>query len=92
MRTNVFYFYRELLMRYARWDIPDKGPEIPPELLRAGCTPLLAALLALKGLDTPEAALSFLDGGEEALGDPMLLPDMPAATARRHRGRWAAAP
>ena len=69
-------------MRYARWDIPDKGPEIPPELLRAGCTPLLAALLALKGLDTPEAALSFLDGGEEALGDPMLLPDMPAATAR----------
>ena len=82
MRTNVFYFYRELLMRYARWDIPDKGPEIPPELLRAGCTPLLAALLALKGLDTPEAALSFLDGGEEALGDPMLLPDMPAATAR----------
>ena len=47
LRTNVFYFYRELLMRYARWDIPDKGPEIPPELLRAGCTPLLAALLAL---------------------------------------------
>ena len=68
-------------MRYARWDIPDKGPEIPPELLRAGCTPLLAALLALKGLDTLEAALSFLDGGEEALGDPHAA----ARHARRHR-------
>ena len=51
-------------MKYVRWDIPDKGPEIPPELLRAGCTPLLAALLAGRGMSAPGEAARFLNAGE----------------------------
>lgn len=64
-------------MNYVRWDIPDKGPLIPAALVEAGCTPLLAALLALRGIGSPEDARRFLSGGAEELCDPMLLPDMP---------------
>lgn len=79
----IFLFdTRSCLMKYVRWDIPDKGPEIPPELLRAGCTPLLAALLAGRGMSAPGEAARFLNAGEEELCDPMLLPDMPQAAAR----------
>ena len=69
-------------MNYVRWDIPDKGPLIPAALVEAGCTPLLAALLALRGIGSPEDARRFLSGGAEELCDPMLLPDMPAAAGR----------
>ncbi len=69
-------------MNYVRWDIPDKGPEIPQSLVRAGCTPLLAALLALRGIDSADKAERFLNGGAEELCDPMLLPDMGRAAGR----------
>ena len=69
-------------MNYSDWNIPPEQPEIPRRLTEAGYTPLLAALLARRGLDTPEAAESFLRGGPELLGDPLLLEDMDRAAAR----------
>ena len=68
-------------MNYSDWNIPPEQPEIPRRLTEAGYTPLLAALLARRGLDTPEAAESFLRGGPELLGDPLLLEDMDRAAA-----------
>lgn len=69
-------------MNYVDWQIPNTRPRIPAELIKAGYTPLLAAMLALRGIEDPIEAASFLDGGAEALCDPMLLPDMPKAAAR----------
>ena len=57
-------------------------PEAPEPLVRAGYTPLLAAILCRRGLDTPEAAQAFLEGGPEPLVDPFLLEDMDRAAAR----------
>lgn len=72
-------------MKYRNWKIPYDAPEIPAELTQAGFMPLLAALLAQRGLRTPEAARAFLSGGEELLLDPMLLRDMDRAVARIRR-------
>ena len=69
-------------MNYSNWNIPPEGPEIPSGLTQAGYTPLLAALLSRRGIRTPEEAESFLHGGPELLGDPMLLQDMDKAAAR----------
>ncbi len=72
-------------MNYSDWNIPPEGPEIPAALTQAGYTPLLAALLCRRGIRTPEEAESFLHGGPELLGDPMLLQDMDKAAARVRR-------
>lgn len=69
-------------MKYYEWKIPPGPALIPPRLTECGYEPLLAALLARRGLDTPEKAARFLDGGPELLCDPMLLPDMEKAAAR----------
>ena len=31
-------------MKYANWNVPERGAEIPRALLAAGCTPLLAEI------------------------------------------------
>ena len=72
-------------MKYRSWKIPYDAPEIPAELTQAGFPPLLAALLAQRGMRTPESARAFLDGGGEPLPDPMLLRDMDRAVARIRR-------
>ena len=69
-------------MNHKEWIIPYARPEIPAELLEGGCTPLLAAVLALRGVRTREEMHSLLYGGEELLHDPMLLVGMPEAAAR----------
>lgn len=71
-------------MKYRNWKIPYDAPEIPAELTRAGYAPLLAALLAQRGMRTPEEAGTFLRGVEH-LPDPMLLQDMDRAVARIRR-------
>ena len=68
-------------MKEKIWNIPEASP-IPEELLRAGCTPLLAAVLAARGMTGEDAVRAFLDDGPFQPDDPMLLPDMPAAVAR----------
>ena len=52
-------------MSYSAWNISACRPEAPEPLVRAGYTPLLAAILCRRGLDTPEAAQAFLEGGPE---------------------------
>lgn len=69
-------------MKYLNWKIPFPPPGEPPALLRAGYPPLLAALLALRGQTTPEAADAFLHCGIQSLQDPRALPDMELAAAR----------
>ena len=69
-------------MKYSEWIVPRESAEAPPRLVEAGWAPLLSALLARRGIDTPEQARAFLDVGGEALSDPMLLKDMDAAAER----------
>lgn len=69
-------------MKYSKWLVPREAAKIPPRLTDASCPPLLAALLGRRGIETPEDAEGFLRGGEELLGDPMLLADMDRASAR----------
>lgn len=73
-------------MKHKVWNIPP-AVSIPEELIRAGYTPLLAAVLASRGVTEASAAASFLEGGPCALEDPMLLTDMDAAVRRIERAR-----
>ncbi|MBE6997666.1 MAG: single-stranded-DNA-specific exonuclease RecJ [Ruminococcaceae bacterium] len=72
-------------MMYSRWKIAGQRAEAPEALLRAGYSPLLAAVLAVRGYATPEAARQFLDVDERLLGDPLMLADMPQAVMRLTR-------
>ena len=74
-----------MLMLRKEWKIPYERPQIPPALLEGGCTPLLASVLALRGVTTRPEMEALFRGGEELLGDPMLLTDMPRAVKRIHR-------
>ena len=69
-------------MKYANWNVPERGAEVPRALLAAGCTPLLAAILHLRGLSDPAAARSFLRGGAETLTNPLELTGMVDAVQR----------
>lgn len=72
-------------MKYASWNIPEHAAAAPPELLAAGYTPLLSALLDARGFGAPEAAGAFLSGGPACLSDAMEMADMPAAVRRLRR-------
>ncbi len=72
-------------MIYSQWNIPRETPCIPDEFAAAGFSPLLAAILCVRGFDTPEKARRFLDVDESLLGDPGLLVDMTSAVMRLQR-------
>ena len=69
-------------MKYSKWKVPSAPPEIPVGLLRAGCTPLLSAVLQLRGLGGLDDAERFLLGGAETLHDPLTLEDVIPAVQR----------
>ena len=69
-------------MKYSDWKIPGVAPFVPQGLIDAGFTPLLAAVLALRGFSAPEEANAFLRGGDELLLDPMLMRGMDRAVPR----------
>ncbi len=69
-------------MKQREWSIQYRPPEIPEALLREGYPPLLAAVLAARGMRDPEAADAFLNIGAEALCDPSGLRGMDKAVAR----------
>lgn len=71
-------------MKNKVWNIPVTGP-IPAELRRAGYPPLLAAILAVRGIKDPEEAEAFLSDDSFSPADPMALTDMDAAVARIRR-------
>ncbi len=72
-------------MVYSQWNILREKPALPEALLRAGYSPLLTAILSVRGLDTPEKARQFLDVDASLLGDPLMLEDMANAVMRLTR-------
>ena len=72
-------------MKVQDWKIPYAQPEIPAALTAAGYAPLLAAMLHVRGIDTPEQAQDFLAGDAGQLHDPMLLKGMDRAVERLSR-------
>jgi single-stranded-DNA-specific exonuclease len=73
-------------MKEKVWNIPSAAA-IPDELIQAGYTPLLAAILAFRGIVTAKAASAFLDGDSDTLADPLLLTDIMPAIGRITRAR-----
>ena len=69
-------------MNYSKWKIANIGCTSNSELRRAGYTPLLAAMLDVRGIHTAAEAEKFLHGGAETLCDPMLMKDMDKAVER----------
>ena len=72
-------------MNYIKWKISESGGEAPQSLLDAGYNRLIASLLRLRGIGTPEEAKAFLNCGPERLEDPMLMKGMQTAAARIRR-------
>lgn len=69
-------------MNYNKWEIMSRGDNVPKALLDAGFSPLLAALLAVRGMDTVDKAHEFVSGSEEVFLDPMQMKGMPEAVER----------
>lgn len=71
-------------MKVKDWKIPYERPRIPSVLLEAEINPLLAAVLALRGIDTLAGARAMIDG-EKCLHDPLLISGMEEARERVRR-------
>ena len=69
-------------MKNKDWKIPFTRPEVPQELVKAGFSPLLCQVLALRGIKSDREAQQLLYGGEETLHDPLLILGMDGARAR----------
>ena len=69
-------------MKYRQWQVASPCPEGQMVLERAGYPPLLAGLLAARGVVRPEEARRLLTPGSEPIPDPMLLRDMDRAVDR----------
>ena len=69
-------------MKYNIWKIPYMPPRPPEALLRAGFSPLLSLILALRGYGDAESAQKFLSADTAMLVDPYLLTDMAPAVER----------
>ena len=63
------------------WKIPFDEPNIPSDLLQAGFPPLLASILALRGIETADQARQEY-GDAPVLYDPLLMEDMKKARDR----------
>ena len=72
-------------MSYTEWNIPYDRTSAPQSLLDAGFSPLLAAVLARRGMTDGEQARSFIDCDDSLLGDPLMMTDMPLAVRRLTR-------
>ena len=72
-------------MKYKQWQVAAPCPEGQLALERAGLPPLLAGLLAVRGVVSPEEARRLLSPKSEPIPDPMLLRDMDKAVARVRR-------
>jgi single-stranded-DNA-specific exonuclease len=69
-----------------RWQIPEVDPQIVGKLARElGLSPLVARLLALRGLEEPEVAQRFLCPSLDHLHDPFSMADMKPAVERLER-------
>lgn len=64
------------------WNLPCHILGGHPLLETAGYTPLLSAVLAARGIDTPEKAKTYLSRSIELIADPFELADMDRAVIR----------
>ncbi|MFB5678738.1 single-stranded-DNA-specific exonuclease RecJ [Paenibacillus terreus] len=72
-----------MLQSQYRWRIAEPDPAVRDELARElQISPLLASLLANRGIDMPESAHRFLHGRDESMHDPFLLLGMDRAIPR----------
>ncbi len=69
-------------MKYSQWKLSPAHPEARAALEGAGIPPLLAAVLAARGVQNPDEARRLLTPGCEPLLDPLRLRDMDRAVAR----------
>ena len=69
-------------MKEKDWLIPFTRPLIPRALLDAGYTPLLASVLALRGITDAAEADARINSGEDCLYDPLLIRGMAEAKER----------
>lgn len=69
-------------MKCKDWKIPYSRPDVPAELLTAGYTPLLSAVLALRGVQTTADADRLIRGSLDCIHDPMLIKGMKEARQR----------
>lgn len=72
-------------MKVKDWKIPYTRPCIPHAFLAAGFTPLLSAVLSLRGINTVSEANELISGGKDCIHDPMLVLGMDRAVDRLHR-------
>ena len=72
-------------MKAREWKIEYEIPELPEELLRAGYNPLLAYVLAIRGITTAAEASSLIEENETLLHDPLLMKNMSEAAQRVRR-------
>ncbi|MBO7728376.1 MAG: single-stranded-DNA-specific exonuclease RecJ [Oscillospiraceae bacterium] len=72
-------------MKAREWKIEYEIPELPEELLRAGYNPLLAYVLAIRGITTAAEASSLIEENETLLHDPLLMKNMAKAAQRVRR-------
>ena len=69
-------------MKYKQWQVAVPCPEGQRGLEGLGLPPLLAGLLAARGMTDPEQVRRLLSPEAEPIPDPMLLRDMDRAAAR----------
>ncbi len=69
-------------MNYSKWKISNGICAENTALTEAGFTPLLSAILSIRGMNDAAEAQQFLCGGAETLVDPMRLKDMDKAVRR----------
>ncbi len=70
------------MMNYSKWKISNRICAENTALTEAGFTPLLSAILSIRGMNDAAQAQQFLCGGAETLIDPMRLKDMDKAVSR----------
>ena len=69
-------------MKYAKWRIAPERPDAQARLTAAGYPYLVSAVLAGRGVDTPEQAAAFLEREQSLAYSPFLMKDMDKAAAR----------
>ena len=69
-------------MKYAKWRIAPERPDAQARLTAAGYPYLVSAVLAGRGVDTPEQAAAFLEREQSLAYSPFLMKDMDRAAER----------
>ena len=69
-------------MKYAKWRIAPERPDAQARLTAAGYPYLVSAVLAGRGVDTPEQAAAFLEREQSLTYSPFLMKDMDKAAER----------